>query len=200
MNDTTAVEITDEELVWSYVYLGIAMAIGIPGNALILLVVSSVQVKSDIDNYIMSIAANDLAFCCLCMPTDIILFSGYLDSFKSITVANIFCKTKTYIRCVLSTTESLIICLIALDRYYRVVRLHSKFFLSSYSKAGSIGCFCIAVCISVPNVIITWDAKDLQCRQGEDIFNKLYIMFLCVLSIFVAGAPHLIFFSPEVIM
>ncbi|KAL3848442.1 hypothetical protein ACJMK2_019299 [Sinanodonta woodiana] len=200
MNDTTAVEISDGELIWSYVYLGIVMAIGIPGNALILFVVSSVHVMSDVDNYILSLAANDLAFCCLCVPTDIMLFNGYLESINSNTVVNIFCKTKVYIRCVLSTTESLILCLIALDRYYRVVRLHSKFFLSSNSKVGSIGCFCIAVCIAVPNVIITWDAADLQCRQGEDIFNKLYIMFLCVLSVFVSGTPRLIFFSPEVIM
>lgn len=103
------------------VYIGLIAAIGIPGNIVVIYIYSMKYPKCNFKYFVLLLAGIDLLSCTVLMPLEIATFLLWF-AFP----VSWLCKTKSFINAFSVSSSALSLLLIAIDRFKKVCRPHSK--------------------------------------------------------------------------
>ena len=129
-----------------------AMLVGIPGNALVVMVYANKQFRTSAHVLIMGLAVADLTVC-LTRPLDI--FFGTPKGLHFYSNYRFWCKGWTVISTVLSQWSVYIMALIAVDRYFAVCRPHDHAITPKRALVSTALCFVVAVAVDFPISIVS---------------------------------------------
>ncbi|KAK3589669.1 hypothetical protein CHS0354_015174 [Potamilus streckersoni] len=158
-----------------------SMTIGIPGNSIVLAIYQKLKPGTNIDCYILSIALLDLVCLVVTIPMYIVMQTQIWD----ITDVNTFCKTLNFTGQIVTFAESFLLCAMAIERFIKVCRRKSRFFLDQRGKYVVLSIILITFFISVPNLLFSWVDYHRSCKP---ITNPSWIasaFFLLTVSLFI---------------
>ncbi|XP_070561402.1 orexin receptor type 2-like isoform X2 [Ptychodera flava] len=169
-----------------YAVCSVVLAVGVPGNTLVLCVYWKKRQQSSANFYIWFLALVDLLVCTIILPHELYWCVNYYD-YRS----NIICKIFKSLLLVNVCTSGQLLVAIATDRYYAVVKPLS--FINTVKRAQITACSVVCFCaiIATPAVFInevkttirTADSRELSVcdRHNSTLFSFAYEVFCALL-------------------
>lgn len=135
------------------IFVSILMVIGLIGNIHVLLIYALKFKVSNYKIYILMLAALDLTNCCLSMPLVIM----YL-SFPFMYPSNIFCKIFRFILYYVSVASTIILVVIAVDRFRKICKPLGFQFSVRHTKILCISVLLFTLCLTWPVPVLYGDS------------------------------------------
>ncbi|KAL3847750.1 hypothetical protein ACJMK2_018644 [Sinanodonta woodiana] len=162
-------------------YLTGSMAIGIPGNFIVLAIYQKLKPSTNIDCYIVSISVLDIACLVVTVPMYIVIHTKLWD----VTDANTLCKVLNFTVQLVTFSESFLLCAMAIERFLKVCRPNLTSSLDGRGKYIVSTIILSTIFISFPNLIFSW--VDYQ-RSCFPLTNPPWIasaFFIVTISLFI---------------
>ena len=177
----------------SLVVNSIAISIGVPGNALIVVVYATKRFRSSAHILIMGLAVADLMVC-LTRPLD--MFTGSKRGFHFFNNFKFWCKGSPVIAQVLSHWSIYVMALIAIERFFTVCRPHDRTLTPKRALLAIVACLIVALVVDFPIAIVSqieefpffgWGKRcnDAAGPRWLDLLQKSFMNSLIILSLLV---------------
>ncbi|RUS70955.1 hypothetical protein EGW08_021284, partial [Elysia chlorotica] len=138
----------------SAVYTIVLMILGTLGNSLVLLVYRRHFRRSVTRMFIFTLAALDLGSCLITMPSELLI----LFRFASFPSAG-WCKASRYLTYTFNSSSSLILIVIAMDRYYKVCRPYRTCITIPLAQKICLGGILFTAVLSIPSLLLYGDVN-----------------------------------------
>ncbi|XP_045198344.2 type-1 angiotensin II receptor-like [Mercenaria mercenaria] len=132
-------------------YVCCVFFVGLPGNALVVIVQTKVKVKSSTDWFVMVLAACDLLRLVVNLP---VYFLGVTSLWKHVATS-VGCKLHAFIHFQTFLSSALLFCLIGIGRYFKVCLPHSNCFTPKTAKYASITVIVLATVLTIHHYFIS---------------------------------------------
>ena len=164
------------------IYIVTAISIGVPGNSLVLFVLSNLKRKTSTDWFVIFIALCDVISLLL---HGVLSLSTNADLWK-IVHTQFLCKFDSYVAHFVFLQSSLLITCVGVDRYVKTCKPHSVFFTP---KSALICCFTITIVSALFNISHLFTTK--LNRYGDCVLDSskatiritLYIVLFIIFTI-----------------
>ncbi|KAL3847681.1 hypothetical protein ACJMK2_018578 [Sinanodonta woodiana] len=140
-------------------YLAGSMTVGIPGNAIILAIYYKHKPITNMDCYILSIAVLDL----LCLVVTVPIYIMIQTKIWDVININNLCKAQTFTGQIVTYTESFLLCAMAAERFIKICRPRSSFYLDRRGKYIVLSIILSTAIISVPSLLFSWIDNRRSC-------------------------------------
>ncbi|XP_076434645.1 arg8-vasotocin receptor-like [Babylonia areolata] len=174
-NDTTGQRYTPastprELHYYHVVYLSLAIAVGVPGNLLVLVAYAVVKVKTSCDWYILHIAVLDLIVCLFRVPTHLAMETGHWRQHGS----DALCKFVYWLSQSVITASVILFAFIAIDRYIKVCKPTVQI-TARFSRNCVVLISGLSLLSALPTFWVYADTAQGQCTVVISLLGFVYV-------------------------
>ena len=186
----TAVKVPQTALLAYNIYLTITMALGLPGNILVLLVYSKTETKTSTDWFIIFITIYDFLSSFLNVPVYLTFTTGLWPRFGNA----IICKAHMVSSQSVVFSSAFLIGCLALERFNRVCRPMKKQLKETIARNICLSVSAAAFLVSLPCVVF-YDNSLGSCNTVQDKLLKTLLIgyYMIALLTFIAVFAILVF-------